>query len=302
MSDEGFEPIDTTGVDVEAAVAAMRGRIAGLGESIVSLQRESVRLMDSAAARMVVGVLEAPPVEPSVVVEQGLDSLAALSDSVEAMGRHAVAPPEDFDPRPFDPAETGDAPILTGAHGVQRDSAALDSVAAAPAFEPDTVADGERPEGLPAFEVRDRADTFGAPAASLSPRISPDHPSVGGVPRGVDPGEVDADQPGATVLEFTPRSLNDPAEAAAFGALADTGTPNEPQAEPAVASTDSSGVAPAGADPAPGRHADGLDALASDHPAGPPPEWDSAADEEAFEKFFSSDVEPEPAQRWLLNE
>ena len=28
----------------------------------------------------------------------------------------------------------------------------------------------------------------------------------------------------------------------------------------------------------------------------------SAADEAAFDKFFSSDVEPEPAQRWLLNE
>ena len=54
--------------------------------------------------------------------------------------------------------------------------------------------------------------------------------------------------------------------------------------------------------PAPRPSPDGLDAIASTESTEVPPDWDSAADEAAFDKFFSSDVEPEPAQRWLLNE
>ena len=293
MSEDGFEPIDTTGIDVEAAVTAMRGRIAGLGDSIASLELEANRLKESAAARMVVAVLEPPPVEPSVAVEQDLDNLAALTDSVEAMGRHAASPAEDFDPRPFDPAETKDGPIVAGAHGVERDPGQFDTLAAAPAFEPDSVVDGQRPEDLPAFEVRDRADTFGAPAESLSPRVSPDHPSVG-ASAPPDDDAAGEDAPGATVLEFTPRSLNEPADTPAFGAIAETEAAVEPEADAEPAED-----AP---EPAPRQSPDGLDAIASTESTEVPPDWDSAADEAAFDKFFSSDVEPEPAQRWLLNE
>lgn len=302
MSDDGFEPIDTTGIDVEAAVTAMRGRIAGLGESIVSLQQEADRLHDSAAARMVVAVLEPPSVEPSVAVDKDLDNLAALTDSVEAMGRHAAGPAEEFDPRPFDPTETGDGPIVAGAHGVEREPGAFDALPAAPAFEPEALTEGERPEDLPAFEVRDRADTFAAPADSLSPRISPDHPSVGASADAADEDvdeSADADDGvGATVLEFTPRSLNDPSEVPAFGALAESAAPSEATPEGDAADE---AVEPR-PDPAPRRSPDGLDAIASTESTDVPPDWDSAADEAAFDKFFSSDVEPEPAQRWLLNE
>lgn len=299
MSDDGFEPIDTTGIDVEAAVAAMRGRIAGLGESIVALQQEADRLNESAAARMVVAVLEPPSVEPSIAVDKDLDNLAALTDSVEAMGRHAASPADEFDPRPFDPTETGGGPIVAGAHGVEREPGAFDALPAAPAFEPEAPREGERPEDLPAFEVRDRADTFAAPADSLSPRVSPDHPSVGASAEiAGDDGDDADDGAGATVLEFTPRSLNDPSEVPAFGALADPGAPSEATPEgDAAAET-------AEAPPAPERRRspDGLDAIASTESTDVPPDWDSATDEAAFDKFFSSDVEPEPAQRWLLNE
>lgn len=296
MSDDGFVPIDTAGIDVEAAVAGMRRQIAGLGESIAALELESDRLKQSAAARMVVAVLERPPVEPSIAVDQDLDNLAALTDSVEAMGRHAAAPAEDFDPRPFDPTETGDGPIVAGAHGVERDAGAFDALAAAPAFEPDAVGDGERPEDLPAFEVRDRADTFAAPADALSPRISPDHPSVGAPSPSDDDVRAADETPGATVLEFTPRSLNDPSDAPAFGAIADPDDEGPAPAQPEAESTDEQPEA------AQRRSPDGLDAIASTESTDVPPDWDSAADEAAFDKFFSNDVEPEPAQRWLLNE
>lgn len=292
MSDDGFEPIDTTGIDVEAAVTEMRARIAGLGDSIGALRAEADRLNDSAAARMVVAVLERPTVEPSVAVDKDLDNLAALTDSVEAMGRHAAAPAEDFDPRPFDPAETGDGPIVAGAHGVERQPPQLDDLAAAPAFEPTDDAD-ERPEHLPAFEVRERADTFGAPSESLAPQISPDHPSVGDRQTAPGPDASSADDAGATVLEFTPRSLTDPAEAPAFG------LPAEP--EPAAPTTPTD-TAPPAERPARPKRSDGLDAIASSESTEVPPDWDASDDEDAFDKFFSSDVEPEPAQRWLLNE
>ncbi|MEM7285059.1 MAG: hypothetical protein AAF480_01800 [Actinomycetota bacterium] len=297
MSDDGFEPIDTTGIDVDAAVAEMRRRIAGLGDAIVELEQEAARLNDSAAARMVVAVLDPPAVEPSAAVDEDLDNLAALSESVEAMGRHAAAPPEEFDPRPFDAGETGEGPIVAGEHGVERTPGAFDSLAAAPAFEPAaSEAADERPEDLPAFDVPQRADTFGAPAESLAPNVSPDHPAVGDHGGAVAP-EPDHDQegPGATVLEFTPRSLNDPADAPAFGAPPAPPAP-DPADEPAFGAVDESA-------PAPKRRApDGLDAIASSESTDVPPDWDNAADEAAFDKFFSSDVEPEPAQRWLLNE
>ena len=296
MSDDGFEPIDTTGIDIDAAVAAMRGRIAGLGESIVALQQEADRLNESAAARMVVAVLEPPSVEPSIAVDKDLDSLAALTDSVEAMGRHVAEPAEDFDPRPFDPTE-GDGPIVAGAHGVERDPAAFDELAAAPAFDPETGAEGERPEDLPAFEVRDRADTFAAPAESLSPQVSPDHPSMGASSTETDGDDAD-ESAGATVLEFTPRSLNDPSEVPAFGALPDIATESDPKPA-ADAETDAGAET---GEPQTPRGSDGLDAIAATESTDVPPDWDSAADEAAFDKFFSSDVEPEPAQRWLLNE
>ena len=294
MSDDGFEPIDTTGIDVPAAMAEMRRRIAGLGESIIALDQEADRLKESAAARMVIAVLEPPAVEPSVAVDADLDNLAALSDSVEAMGRHAASPADDFDPRPFDPRETGDGPIVAGEHGVERPPGAFDSLAAAPAFEPAEAV--ERPEDLPAFDVPQRADTFGAPSESLAPNVSPDHPSVGD--RGPSAPDDD-DGPGATVLEFTPRSLNDPADAPAFG---DVPQPDPPDPEPTGGSEPAFGSTEDEPAPKRGRDADGLDAIAATESTDVPPDWDSAADEEAFDKFFSSDVEPEPAQRWLLNE
>lgn len=50
-------------------------------------------------------------------------------------------------------------------------------------------------------------------------------------------------------------------------------------------------------------HDDGLDAIETSDRTDMPEGWDDASNEDAaFDKFFSSDVEPEPAQRWLLND
>lgn len=47
---------------------------------------------------------------------------------------------------------------------------------------------------------------------------------------------------------------------------------------------------------------DGLDAISSSESTRVPADWDAGSDDaEAFDTFFSDDVEPEPAQRWLLD-
>lgn len=48
---------------------------------------------------------------------------------------------------------------------------------------------------------------------------------------------------------------------------------------------------------------DGLDAIEETESTDMPDDWNNGGvDDDAFAKFFSNDVEPEPAQRWLLND
>ncbi len=332
MSGDQGETGGSTAVDHAAAFAEIRQRLSSLGDSIDALRVEADRLNDKAAGRVTLAVLE-PPATPQPDNIPAFDEMAALTDSIEAMGRHAADVPEDFDPRPYDPEadDLDDAPLDAGRHGLDASGAeepapagAFDDLAAAPAYEPEQVGIDA---SLPAFDAGDGPSTFDErePDAVLSA----DHPAAS-----ADAPAGDAHEgAGATVLEFTPRSLSDPAaEVPAFGHL------TEEAAAPAEASADASvhelgTESPAESDdveqapeeqsafgPLPGveprkpksrsnrsrwasREDDGLDAIAETESTAVPQDWDEAdVDDDAFDKFFSSEVEPEPAQRWLLNE
>ena len=319
MTEDTGGPMDTSGVDVAAAVADMRRRIDGFGESISAMRGEADRLLASASGRVVVAVLEPPAQLTGSVVDAiddtppSLESFGAGADGVGAADRNDDAPPErgrhaagdapDFDPRPFDPDDDVDEPVVVGRHG-DTGVSDVESLAAAPAFEPE-LAD---PESLPAFEVKERPDTFAAPRPGDV--LSPESPEAAG-PEQSAPAEADEDGPGATVLEFTPRSLAEPGAGLAFGAVAPEPAEAAPAAPASAAEPDptpQADAAPAfGAlpDPPPAATppADGLDAIADSESTDVPVDWENpGSDDAAFDKFFSSDVEPEPAQRWLLNE
>jgi hypothetical protein len=164
-------------------------------------------------------------------------------------------------------------------------------LAAAPAFADDLDVD----EKLPPVDVDVK------PRALLEQK--PEPPAFG-----IDAESESSDEARreATVLEFAPRSTR-PAEKldvpsttpgtdrserseaneSAFGAMPSSGTEEEsPDTVNRGSGTD-----------------DGLDAIAGSESTEVPRDWDQHGDpEEAFEKFFSADIEPEPAQRWLLSE
>lgn len=308
------------GWGLAAATADVRRSIAELGAAIDGLRGEADSLRARADARAAVAVLER-----QAETEDEVDPVAALA------GRHAADVPEEFDPTPYDPADDGDAEhavaslregaaaALAAISGHESGPAPADpafqDLAAAPAFDGGAEGGGH----LPAID-----------AGELAPNLTSGRDDTTLAPEAIDDdGHV------ADIIEFTPRHAPDENEsdAPAFGALVpdfDQSTPPPPvlpdgdEVENAGASTGevrpveplpadveqafgggADGGAGDGDAPAPENarpRSDGLDAIAFSESTDVPADWDDAADEDAFDKFFSSDVEPEPAQRWLLNE
>ncbi len=295
---EQFDPV--------AATADMRSRLVDLGSTIESLRDEADALLERAASRAAIAVLEHPP-------ERDLDELEASFEAASAAiavehaepmplsytGRHAVEQPEDFDPRPYDP----EADAGQDGEAVDAEVPAFQDLAAAPAFEALNDMDG----GLPAFDA-------GSTATPLEPSA---HHAVLGEPAedvASDAAEAEGDHV-AEVIAFTPRTDDD---APAFGSLVeDLDGPvqsvvdaHPAQGEPGSQPIQQESVLPADVEEAftelpdpPKSRSDDLDTIAGTSATDPPADWNTPhEDDEAFDKFFSAEVEPEPAQRWLLNE
>jgi hypothetical protein len=285
-------------IDLDGSLASVRESVASLGTMIESLRDEADGLLERAAGRTVLAVLDRPADAPAAAEAD----IAAMEGSIAAMGRHAADVPEEFDPRPFDP---DDDELADGAPA-EPDVDVLEDLAAGPAFEPM----GEVDAQLPALDVPSVATPLQAnePQANLAPEepTAPAEPGDDG-----DGGHV------AEVIAFTPRTpAPDPVDAPAapappiddepaFGFLStELDAPEEAPAPPEQAVEAARAVPPAEPGVAPEAAAsDGLDAIAESGSTDVPANWDGPnADDDAFDKFFSADVEPEPAQRWLLNE
>ncbi len=283
MSGPGNEeaPYPTSGVDHETAFAAIRLELVDLDASIGSLRDEADRLSESASARTHLAVLD-PPADVS---------MSELEASLEAFGRHAANIPDEFDPAPYDPDEVDTTDESPGA---------FDALAAAPAFGAAFDVDPK----LPPVDVDVKRRSLLEEA--------PEPPVFGSI--GLEDELADPDSgSGATVLEFAPRSTPPDDEVDPLSpppvtgeAVADkVNAPNSDESgeqERGEAGASTFGAMPDTSSEPPANE-DGLDAIAGSESTDVPADWVSGGQgEEAFEKFFSSDVEPEPAQRWLLSE
>ncbi|MGI9622220.1 MAG: hypothetical protein ACR2PK_05225 [Acidimicrobiales bacterium] len=311
---------DTAQIDHEAEFARIRTRISGLGDAIQELSSSADELIRSADSRTALAMLDRP-------AEVDEDHFDRLETSIAALGRHAANTPEEFDPTPLDagdPDYPGDSSAAFGdlSTGTTTPGEQLGAGDPESAFgnlgeeqllsKPPSSADVE-PLQLETTAQTHEANEVDPPAAVGADGSGVEHVS-----------ESDDGSGGAQVLEFVPRSerTEEPdGEAPAFGAIAEHASETSPQAEfderparakppppsdtelafgglaeqpePAVADND---VDPSSTD-------DGLDAIAEAESTDAARQWDSIdQDSDAFDKFFSNEVEPEPAQRWLLNE
>ncbi len=315
MTDHDKSTGATTGLDLDTAFAEVRRNIGELGENIETLRDEADALLERAAGRMALAVLERP--------EEPGDDLEHLQNSIEALGRHSADIPEEFDPRPYDPDEDD---LSTGG-AVGGEHMAFEDLMAAPAFEPELETDGQ----LGAFEIAGETNPLDNSASDMV--LADELPLLVELP---DDGPLSWDAPEepfaqegerhdevaghvAEVIPFTPRHGSD--EAAAFGHLTPEldGSESPAQADAGDvlakgAQTDDGETVLAAGSPDPSAKAtdvpaatrgttDGLDAIATTESTEVPENWNGPReDDAAFDKFFSPEVEPEPAQRWLLNE
>lgn len=284
MTDEERGMSEPGRIDLDASTTSIRESMASLGTLIESLRDEADGLLERAAGRTVLSVLDRAAEMPS---RAEVDDIAAMEDSIAAIGRHAADVPDEFDPRPYDPDDDDEDeadPVL--------EADVLRDVAAAPAFESIAEADAQ----LPALDVPERATPLEANEPQTN--LAPQEPA----PTDDDGGHV------ADVIAFTPRTptpdrLDAPAapeppadDEPAFGFLsteldAPENRPSPPTQQAAAAPVPRAATA------------DGLDAIAASGSTEVPANWNGPSpDDDAFDKFFSADVEPEPAQRWLLNE
>lgn len=328
--------VATATAEVRQSIADLDQMIAALrDEAEALLDRAASRMALVELARQ---AAETDPAPASVPQEAEAAAVAPVGDPDGATGqtppagashgRHAAETPTEFDPTPYDPDEDdeladdepdatqnpdpgGDASSVSEAAPVFGDAAAFD-VAAAPAFEADPGSDAS----LPAFDSGKAVDAFGANDSDHTVLVEPD--AADDAPDTESEGHV------ADVIEFTPREPV--ADAPAFGSLVPDFDPAKPpppgldainddtegfRAAPLPADVETAfGTTPAeptvdelAARAAEKRSNDGLEAIATSESTEIPKDWDGPADDDdAFDKFFSADVEPEPAQRWLLNE
>lgn len=291
MTDHDKSTGATIGLDLDTAFANVRRNIGELGENIASLRDQADVLLERAAGRMALAVLERPE-------DSGTD-LAHLQNSIEALGRHSADVPEEFDPRPYDPDEDD---LSTGGGAVGGEHMAFEDLVAAPAFEPELETDGH----LGAFEIAGGANPLDNSASQM---ILADEP----------PLLVESRDGGPLQTDASPRHGSD--EAAAFGHLTPELDGWQPPAQPGPGAIPIGGAKPDDGETAFGAGSpdqtaeandesaaapgttDGLDAIAATESTEVPANWNGPSeDDAAFDKFFSPEVEPEPAQRWLLNE
>ncbi len=308
------EDSGTGGVDLAASLGRVRGDLASLDQAIAELRGEADRLTRQAASRTVLKSVE-PPADPPEPEE-----------AIAAFGRHAANVVDEFDPRPFDPDEDPHEDRSADQEPVGAPGGAFDGLAAPAPEEPGPAPEAdaarlppvdldlapawrvERPEPEAVIGAGDDGDTTVLESAPTGPQPGgpptldpPAEPAFGLLPSlddgadagsddGAGGGEDDGDGSGQ------PEAASD-VEAASVEAASEL--------EAASASDAGSMVVASEADAASVEAAsDGLDAIAASESTDVPPDWDRHDDDDdaAFDKFFHADVEPEPAQRWLLND
>lgn len=287
-----------------AESAVVRARLADLGAEAEELRGRARDLLRSATSRHII-----------TEIDQRVHGDADT-------GRHALEPAAEFDPTPYDPSEDDDLSAELGTtetaspmHVDHPDAqAAFGAITREPGLSADdpwaprTDGPSDRTEGgeaaavAPGFHaVADDSRLPPVPVeAAPQPLADPEPDTVlASEAAAADPpvDRVDAEEAeGATIIEFAPRAVPEPLPAdveRAFGAP----EPSTPAETGGTLETTGS-VEQA-------RHGDGLAGIASSESTVLPPDWDGAGpdeEEDAFAKFFSAEVEPEPAQRWLLNE
>ncbi len=337
MTDE----VSEGSVELDASLARLRSELSRLDESIGQLREEADRLNHQASSRSGLDSVEPCLDHSDDELDETMAAFGRhAANVVDEFDPRPFDPDEDREdetadapaslertaPRADDISGSVLAPEPVGGLAVEPDAAP--EPVGGPAVEPDAVEPGAL---APAEAVPDQPSaTDPAPAApagafdalAAPPSEEPDADAK------LPPVDLDirpawrVEPPEAAPTEAqapAPEPVTDAGRDAepAFGFLpGDAGGPPTDEESSAGEPQSSAGAAASQADeneaaaqaaedgPAADAGADGLDAIASSESTDVPPDWDrtDADDDAAFDKFFHADVEPEPAQRWLLND